>query len=130
MIDFDPLGTIRFSDIADEPVTIRRPKLGQYRWFQRSLTAILDDASNALNTIRERAEAGEDVAEEAAAIAENPLEARLNPWWRELFSQLGDRELPEDTDEWPAYFADPSLPNQVLAHWRTAPKASGSNRRG
>ena len=130
MIDFRDDGTIRFGDIYDEPVTIARPKLGDYRAANRHLTEILDEANTAINDLRARGEAGEDVTEEARKLADNPLEARLNGWWVDIFHGLGDKSLPDNTDEWPAYFADPSLPNQVLAHWRTAPKASGSNRRG
>ena len=47
---------------------------------------------------------------------------------REMFVQLGNRPLPDELDDWPSYLAtDLTLPAQILAHWRQAPKASGSN---
>ena len=91
---------------------------------------------DAVAKLKELTEAVENAStEKARAKAESQLrEYSLTPfyedsleWTREVFAQLGD-PLPDDADEWPAWLAaDGTLPARIVAHWQTAPKASGEN---
>lgn len=61
-------------------------------------------------------------------FAEMPFYERSSELIKEMFAQLGDKQLPDDIEEWPPWLAmDVRLPGTILGHWRTAPKASGSN---
>lgn len=144
-ITFDPLGTITviFDDVE---YRLTRPKMGQWRYFQRAWSEGIREAQSQLSELnakyalaQERLDlaktetAKKKAVKEAEALGEElreytvkPLYEWQIPWTREVFAQLGDQPLPEDSDEWPAWLAtDPSLPNQIIAHWQAHPKASG-----
>ena len=57
----------------------------------------------------------------------SPFYESTIPWLREVFKQLSDTPLPDDENDWPVWLAaDLAVPTQIVAHWRTNPKASGA----
>lgn len=130
-ITFDPLGTITVTFEDGTEVTIGRPKFGQWRWFTNNLNGIFQQLQDRIAAATAKVETAKGDKAKAAAQAERddlaaqPLYESTIPWMAEVFKQLGDQPVPEP-DEWPAWLAaDTNLPVQILAHWRTAPKASG-----
>lgn len=134
MITYDPTGTITFSGFDDDDRTLTRPKLGQFRWFNRRFTELRTEAVDKLTRLGEEA-ASDDPEISARAekelhdMAQNPFWEQLLGWYRDLFDQLSTG-LPETEDDWPSYFTDPSLPSEIMNHWRQAPKASGPPTKG
>lgn len=147
MIEFDPIGTITVT-IDDETYRLTRPKMGQWRYFQRTWQEAIKAASTQLTDLTTKLDEARDLADapdtpEKKAKAQKRLDALSDelrtttvkplyewqiPWTRDVFTQLGDKPLPEDSDEWPVWLAsDPSLPNQIITHWQAHPKASGVN---
>ena len=143
-IEYDPLGTITVS-FDDTEYRLGRPKLRQWRYFTRrigemttaatdELTRLSNEAQAALAVLaddpeNEHAQELADEKQEAlTGFAQTPFYETSSELLREMFTQLADKSLPDDIDDWPAWLAaDVSLPGQILAHWRNAPKASGSN---
>lgn len=144
-IVFDPLGTVTV-EFDGETYTLSRPKMGQWRYFKRlederskgyrekanfyrEEAVRIDDARKTAKTAKAKA----DIDAESAALIEAHTEWSLTPTWEdtipwiaEVFAQLGDKPLPEDVDDWPAWLAaDSLLPTTILAHWQSRPKASG-----
>jgi len=145
MIEFDPLGSITVT-IDDTAYRLGRPKMGQWRYFQRGWSDAvkeargqLTDLNARLNLAKERIEDAtsppkklkaekevDKLTEELREFEVKPLYEWQIPWIREVFAQLGDKPLPEDADEWPAWLAtDSSLPFEIVNHWQTHPLASG-----
>ena len=128
-ITFDPLGTITVKFDGQE-YKLGRPKMGQWRYFSRQLQALFEDNRDTLARLNAEVEAAEGKAlvKAEAALREyslTPFYEATIPWIREVFKQLGT-PLPDSEDDWPAWLAaDTQLPTQILAHWRTHPKASG-----
>jgi hypothetical protein len=78
----------------------------------------------------EQRQAYDEAQAAVSKFAETPFYLRSSGLLLELFELLGD-PLPSDIDEWPAWLAtDVKIPGTILAHWRTNPKASGSNGTG
>ena len=143
-IEYDPLGTITVS-FDDIEYRLGRPKLRQWRYFTRRIgemtTAATDELTRRSNEVQaalavladdpenEHAQKLADEKQEAlTGFAQTPFYETSSELVREIFVQLADKPLPDDLDDWPAWLAaDVSLPGQFLAHWRNAPKASGSN---
>ena len=146
-IDYTPLGTI---DVTFDGNTyhLGRPKLKQWRYFTRKIGEMTDQAQATLKQLADEATAALAVleadpdnpdAQVLAAEKEKALQDfAATPFYetsaelvRAIFAQLSDRPLPKDIDDWPVWLAaDTSLPGQILAHWRKAPKASGLNGTG
>jgi hypothetical protein len=129
-ITFDPMGTITV-EFDDKTYRLTRPKMGQWRHFSRKLQGLYDENREHLLKLTEDAQKEGPKQEKAqAALREyqsQPFYESTIPWLREVFSQLGDKKLPESDDDWPAWLAaDLSIPTQIVAHWRTSPKASGA----
>lgn len=142
-IEYSDLGTVDVT-FDDKTYHLGRPKLRQWRYFTHRISEMTQHAQDTLNALSAEAQAAlavleEDpdnphaqqfAAEKEAALTEfarTPFYETSSTLVREMFDQLGD-PLPEDIDDWPAWLAaDVSLPGQILAHWRKAPKASGSN---
>ena len=129
-IEFEQLGTIIVS-FDDKTYTLTRPKMGQWRYFSRKLQGLYDENREKLLTLTEDAQKeGPKQAKAQAALREyqiQPFYESTIPWLREVFVQLGDKKLPESEDDWPVWLAaDLSVPTQIVAHWRTNPKASGA----
>jgi len=150
-ITFDRLGTISI-DNDGKTVTVRRPKMGQWRYFRRVYDDAIrersaraqelqkqvsdliadtpkphDDTNPAYVAVVESDEfkaLTAEIQEESRRLRENPLYDLTVPWLVEVFKQLADADM-SDPDEWPAFLADPSLPAKFLNHWQTVPKASG-----
>lgn len=133
-ITFDPLGTVTV-EFDGNTYKLGRPKFGQWRYFSRKLTAMADESRAHLDDLQRRAAEAEDsgdveaarvLGEEARAFARQPFYEQTIDWMKEAFAQVGD-PLPDDEDDWPAWLAgDSGIPNQIVQHWRSAPKASGS----
>lgn len=129
-IEFDPLGSVTVT-FDDKSYRLGRPKMGQWRYFQRLLRDMSREAEATLTELREKVEKAspknQALAEaELRAFAEEPFYEKTIPWIGEVFKQLGDNPLPEDPDDWPAWLAaDTGLPIQIVNHWKTTPKASG-----
>lgn len=145
-IEYDPLGTVDVT-FDDETWHLTRPKYRQLKYFSNELERILErirDRQQELMAEIEEAEATyeDDPTEENQALVDEASEA-LRVFNRsamaehtigvlqEMFKQLSEDPLPEDPDDWPAWLAaDSSIPGKIVAHWRKAPKASGSNGSG
>ena len=146
-ISFDRIGTVTIQ-FDDGPVVLGRPTFKQWRHFSRelqrisdeaqaqsrALTAMVEEAKEALDKATGKAKAAAqaefDAAEaEAVAVLGVPFYERTLPWMVDVFAQLASGSLAAsvpDTDDWPAFLAaDHTLPAQIVAHWRTVPKASG-----
>lgn len=141
-ITFDPLGTVTVV-FDDQTYKLSRPKMGQWRYFQRRITEITDEAKETLNLLSadvalttnlfEQDGTEENKAAYEAAVAKL-REFAATPFYetsaavvREMFGQLGTQPLPDALDDWPVWLAaDVGLPMQIINHWKTAPKASGS----
>lgn len=142
-ITYDPLGTV-VVEFDGETYRLTRPKMKHVSYFTRRVAEISDGARTELADIAKRLEEATDkadkkptkanldaqakVAEEMADFLALPFYRRSHVVLREMFEQLGDRPLPEDLDEWPAWLGgDLELPGAITNHWRKAPKASGLN---
>lgn len=142
-ITYDPLGTV-VVEFDGETYRLTRPKMKHVSYFTRRVAEISDGARTELADIAKRLEEATDkadnkptkanlnaqakVAEEMAEFLALPFYRRSHVVLREMFEQLGDRPLPEDLDEWPAWLGgDLELPGAITNHWRKAPKASGLN---
>ena len=142
-IEFNPLGTITVT-FDDQTYTLSRPKMGQWRYFSRRWSEAIKEAGSQLTELLTKLDAARalleksDNAKNRKAVADlsaeitgfnvQPLYEWNIPWIREVFEQLGDKPLPEDPDNWPAWLAsDPALPNRIIGHWQAHPKASGVN---
>lgn len=130
-ITFDPTGTVTVT-FDDQTYKLGRPKMGQWRWFQRRLSEMADQTRERLAELTAEVEGAGDEArpeleEKLREYARTPFYESTIEWVREAFSQLGSQPLPADVDDWPAWLAaDTSLPTQIITHWKTVPKASGS----
>lgn len=129
-ITYDPLGTVTVT-FDGKTYQLGRPKFGQWRYFSRQLQALYDDNRETLLRLTEEAQVeGKGQAKAQAALREyqgQPFYESTIPWLREVFKQLGDKQLPESEDDWPTWLAaDLSVPTQIVAHWRSSPKASGA----
>ena len=142
-ISFDRIGTVTIQ-FDDGPVTLGRPTFKQWRHFSRSLQDISDQAQTESRELTAKVEAAKealdkatgkgkaaaqeafDAAEaEAVAVLGVPFYERTLPWMQDVVNQLAKGPVHE-TDDWPAFLAaDHTLPAQIVAHWRTVPKASG-----
>lgn len=142
-ITYDPLGTV-VVEFDGETYRLTRPKMKHVSHFTRRVAEISDQARSELADIAKRLEKATDkadksptkanleaqakVAEEMAEFLALPFYRRSHVVLREMFQQLGDRPLPDDLDEWPAWLGgDLELPGAITNHWRKAPKASGLN---
>jgi hypothetical protein len=143
-ITYNDLGTVDVT-FDDRTYHLGRPKLRQWRYFTRRITDMTQHAQDTLTTLSREAEAalavleGDPDNEHAQALAnekqaalqefaQTPFYETSSELMREMFAQLSDHPLPDDVDDWPVWLAaDVSLPGQILAHWRKAPKVSGSN---
>lgn len=129
-IEFHELGSVTVT-FDDKSYRLGRPKMGQWRYFQRLLRDMSREAEATLTELREKVEKAspknQALAEaELREFAEQPFYEKTIPWVSEVFRQLGDNALPEDPDDWPAWLAaDTGLPIQIVNHWKTTPKASG-----
>lgn len=133
-IVYDPLGIVTVT-FDGNTYRLGRPKFGQWRYFQRKLNEMAEESRLRLDELQRKAAEAEDaqdvdaarvLGEEARAFARQPFYERTIEWMREAFTQVGD-PLPENVDDWPAWLAgDSSIPNAIIQHWRSAPKASGS----
>jgi hypothetical protein len=140
-IEYHPTGTVEVT-VDDETYKLGRPKLRQWRYFTRQLDEMLTEAQETLRELSgaalgardayeadpsdENRKAQEATAKQLNEFSQTPFYERSSLILQEMFKQLGNKPLPEDIDDWPAWLAaDVSLPNQILGHWRKAPKASG-----
>ena len=144
-IEYHPLGTIDVT-FDDKTYHLRRPKMGQFRYFTRRLDEITRKAQEKYSALQAGiAEAAKQHQEEETPEAQAEIDRlsaevkafRDDPFYdqtavviAEMFSQIGD-PLPDDTDDWPAWLAaDSTLPGEILKHWRSNPKASGAAQAG
>ena len=128
-ITYNPLGTIEVT-FDDKTYKLGRPKFGQWRYFSKQLQALYDDNRETLIRLTEEAQKEGKAQDKAQAklreYQSQPFYESTIPWLKEVFAQLGDKKLPESVDDWPTWLAaDLSIPTQIVAHWRTSPKASG-----
>lgn len=141
-IIWSDLGTVDVT-FEDKTYHLGRPKMRQFRYFTRKLEEQSREVTEELDRLqREIADAQQQHEDDSTPEARADLDrltARLrefsrNPFYDrtigiigEMFEQMGD-PLPSDPDDWPAWLAaDSSLPGEILKHWRSHPKASGSN---
>lgn len=142
-IEYNPTGTVDVT-FDDKTYHLGRPKLRQWRYFTNQIAEMTKQATETATRLSKEAEAAfavladdpdnthaqELAAEKEQAIkdfARTPFFETSSKLLREMFDQLGDAPLPDDLEDWPAWLAaDVSLPGQILAHWRQAPKASGA----
>ena len=142
-ITYEPLGTV-VVEFDDQTYRLTRPKMKHVSHFTRRVAEISEQARAELDAIARRLEEATTKAEakptkaniEAQAAAARdlsdflavPFYRRSHSVLREMFEQLGDKPLPADLDEWPAWLGgDLELPGAITNHWRKAPKASGLN---
>lgn len=140
-IEFFPIGTIAVT-FDDQTYTLTRPKMGQWRYFSRQWSQAIKAAGSQLNDLMAKLDEArallekadnaknrkkvEELSEEITGFNVSPLYEWNITWIREVFEQLGDKPLPDDSEDWPAWLAaDPALPNEILRHWQAHPKASG-----
>jgi len=112
---------------------LRRPKLRQYRWLSERLeelraeTAKVSDKIAQLQTELAGSNPDEDRIKHDIAVLNKPMYEYLGPLVRDIVANVGEKPLPEDMDDWPPWLAmDVLLPAEILAHWRTVPKAPGA----
>lgn len=135
-IEWHDLGTVTFREFDDGERVMGRPKFGQIRYFERQRREIIEGIVADVNRLTaefEEAQAEEDVErtkrinEELQELNSWGMVERMIPWYRTVFEQLSE-PLPEDSDEWPGYFFDATLPGRLSNQWKMRPKASGANR--
>lgn len=134
----------------DRTVRLRRPFFGELKRIRLALEDMADAIAERSDDVRESAaelvdannavDADESLDDAAKRRRRRELtnkskvvarelttfcdEQRIG-WWREVVGIVGvDGALPED-DELPSWIADPYLPNEVLAHWRSVPLGRG-----
>ncbi len=132
-IDYRPVGTVvvTFDGTA---YTLKRPKLKQYSYFRDQIRELSVTAVDKLTALRDETEAAEEDSDEKARLelelthkTSSTYELTSVPWLKEVFGQLGDKPLPEDHEEWPAWLAaDMTIPQQIRTHWATVPLAPGA----
>lgn len=108
-VDFLDTGRIRVWADGTRYV-LRLPKHGEFKRFRLMVTPDPDE-DEPEPSARDRAEAGFEQVEQ---------------WMREVFATLGDRKLPDDADDWPAWLLSPLLATRFLVHWRDVPLAPGA----
>ena len=129
-IDYEQLGTIIVS-FDDKTYTLTRPKMGQWRYFSRKLQGLYDENREKLLTLTEDAKKeGPKQAKRrppSANIRSNRSTSRRSPGCGKCSFSLEIRNSPNLRTDWPVWLAaDLSVPTQIVAHWRTNPKASGA----
>lgn len=131
-IDYKPNGEIVVS-FDDTTYRLRRPKLREYRWLSERLTELraettkISDKIDELRAARLTENPDEERIEHDIANLNKPIYEYLGPLVRDIVVKVGDKPLPDDMDDWPPWLAmDPLLPAEILAHWRTVPKAPGA----
>lgn len=131
-ITYNPNGTVTVT-FNDDTYHLRRPTFGQFRYFNRKFYGVADELraklaeAQTLATDDTASEADKEKARELIKwIGDNPLHEHTAPILADMFTQVGD-PLPESVDDWPAWLVtDPGLMREILDHWRTVPKASGT----
>lgn len=134
MPTFNELGTITFDEFDDGDRTLRRPKFGQIRYFQRRIRELAQETSDQVARLKEEmdkaveaddVERATEITNELREFNDFGVVESFFPWYKEVFQQLAENPLPDNSNEWPGYFANPSLPADILNHWKMRPKASG-----
>ena len=139
-ITFDPIGTVTVTADDGTVHRLRRPTTGQWRHFRRAYDQAQAEARKTLEALHGRLNAvkdadaedeeiaaiQEEIAAEAERLREHPMWEQSQQWLTDAFAQLADVPLPGDADDWPAWLGtNQGLPERILRHWQTVPKASG-----
>jgi len=139
-ITFDPIGTVTVTADDGTVHLLRRPTMRQWRHFRRAYDQAQAEARKTLEALHGRLNAVKDadvgdeemvavqaeIAAEAERLREHPMWEQSQPWLAEAFDQLADVPLPPDPDDWPAWLGtNQGLPERIIRHWQTIPKASG-----
>lgn len=128
-IAFNETGTITLT-IDNQPYGLRRPKLGQFRYFRDQIRELSVAAVAELQELKDRMDQAEGAEADQLEIefrsaSANTFTMTSVPWLTKVFEQLGD-PLPDDYEEWPSWLADPTIPSKIIDHWRTVPLAPGA----
>lgn len=136
----EPNGTVT-AVLEGKRVTLRRPKLGEFR----KLRELLHDSQDRLYAMAEAVkeagsalEAEADAAESVEAVTALREVRRLDreyttaneddtvAWMRATFDMLADSPLPAD-DDLPLWAADGTTVAALITHWRSVPLDRGGN---
>jgi hypothetical protein len=132
-ISFEPDGRVVLT-IGDDKYTLSRPKFKHVRRFRERITDLSNEAIDKITDLTKQMAALESDSEEWHALEERFKEMRLFtfeytvlPWLREVFKELGDKPLPKNLGEVPAFLANQGLPMQIWNHWLNVPLGSGGD---
>ena len=130
-IVYHPNGEITIS-FDNQTWKLARPKLKTYRLFSERLQEMRRAITEVNVQLTElRMALTEDDAD--TGLIEEQIEKLNGPIWeyslpivKDLVAAVGDKPLPDDEEDWPAWLATSiTIPSDVLNHWREVPKAPG-----
>lgn len=120
-IKFNDNGTISVG-IGTDTYSLKRPNLDQLFGFHDRISELTAQVSEQV----QEAAKSDDTANELVGEMQSRrwfFENLIEPWLREVFSELGNKPLPEDLGDAPAEFAAPGLPQEILKFWLDSPLA-------
>ena len=130
-IIFEPDGRVSLT-IGDDTYTLSRPKFKHVRKFRERITDLSNEAIDKITDLSKQMAGLDEDSEEWRALEEQFREMRLFtfeytvlPWLREVFKELGDKPLPKNLGDAPAFLANQGLPMQIWNHWLNVPLGSG-----
>ena len=105
-IEWNPDGSIVFT-AGGKPITWAAPTFGTIRHAKNEWATLVKDAQA-------------DVDDPDSDI-EELLGEKVAHWVRAIHTQLGDKALPENLDDWPHWLPGIRFVSRVLEHWGTNP---------
>jgi len=131
-VDLRPNGIITLPLTSSLTITLRRPNLGEFRDMREQFDELADATNDALSEIAIRVdEAAEMTREQQLEKRQetrvwrrqvtSELEGKRLDWLRMVCERLGDKRLPDDVNELPAWITDPGLAASMTRHWVNHP---------
>lgn len=132
-MEFNDNGTVSV-DIGGQTYSLKRPTMKQLWEFFDLREELSERAQGHIRELSAQLAEADDDSPEAEGLVEELRDRQFafrfmsEPWLREAFEELGSKPLPENLDDAPSELADPSLPTQILLHWREVPLAHSRRR--